>query len=98
MISKIKESYDNIIFQVKKHSIPMIMENILQLKQHKNITSEEIQDLEEMEKNLTDYNSKIDEIKNKYDSIMNNFFLNFFNFIKISEEFKANFKEKEEIK
>ena len=98
MISKIKESYDNIIFQVKKHSIPMIMENILQLKQHKNITSEEIQDLEEMEKNLTDYNSKIDEIKNKYDSIMNNFFLNFFNFIKISEEFKANYKEKEEIK
>ena len=93
-ISNIKKSYDDIINKIRRHSIPTILTNILQLKEQKNISSDEIKNLEEMEKKITDYNDTIEEMKTKYDCIINNFYAIFVNLFKISEELKANFKEK----
>ena len=93
-IFNIKKTYDDTINNIRNYSIPNILTNVLKLKEHKNITSNEIKILEGIEQKITEYNKAIEEMKTKYDCIINNLYTNLINLYKISEELKATFKEK----
>ena len=91
---EIRKQYNHMLSKLKKDSIPCILQNISKLKDEITLEEEEKKELEEMKKSLNDFEIQIDEIKSKYETKINEYFLNSIKLFKALEELKNKYIKK----
>ena len=88
---KAKKEYEEMFTKIKKESIPSISKNMEKLKEVEKLDDDDKINMDEMEKNLKDFSEKIDEMEQRYEESINNFFSNFNCFFNLIKELKAAF-------
>ena len=88
---KAKKEYEEIISKIKKESIPSITKNISKLREIENTDDGNSENLDKMEKKLNDFLEKVNNMEQKYEEDINNFFINFCYFFQLIKELKDAF-------
>ena len=91
---EIRKQYNDMFSKLKKDSIPYILQNISKLKEEITLKEGEKKELEEMKKSLNDFGIQIDEIGSKYETKINEYFLNSIKLFKALEELKDKYIKK----
>ena len=86
-----RKEFEEILKKIKNESITSISNNLIKLKEVKNLKEEEIKTLDEMKHSLDDYKLQFNELEKKYNFRIKNYFNKFNDFLNLIGEIKESF-------
>ena len=91
LLFKDRKEFEEILKKIKNDSINSISNNLMKLKEVKNLKEEEIKTLDEMKHSLDKYKLQFNELEKKYNFKIKNYFIKFNDFLKLIGEIKESF-------